>query len=187
MILETIQQKDRGEHIPWVEKYRPKNMDGLISHDSIINTIKEFVKQDSLPHLLFYGPPGTGKTSTMVACAKDMYGNKYKMSVLELNASDERGINVVRNLIKTFCETRSPFDTKDSKKIVLLDEADSMTKDAQNALRRIIEKYSKCIRFCLIYNYVSKIIPALVSRCTRFKFKRIPVQDCVKRAREICD
>ena len=186
MILETI-VKDKNEHIPWVEKYRPQNMDGLISHTSIINTIKAFVKADSLPHLLFYGPPGTGKTSTMVATAKDMYGKKYKMSVLELNASDERGIGVVRNVIKVFCETRSPFDTKDSKKIVILDEADSMTKDAQNALRRIIEKYSRSIRFCLICNYVSKIIPALVSRCTRFKFKRIPLEDCVGRAREICE
>jgi replication factor C subunit 3/5 len=147
MILETVDLPYKKDNLPWVEKYRPKTLEGLISHNSIITTIKEFIKRDALPHLLFYGPPGTGKTSTMVACAKDMFGNHYRMSVLELNASDERGINTVRDLIKTFCETRSPFDTnKDSKKVIILDEADSMTKDAQNALRRIIEKYSRTCR-----------------------------------------
>ena len=186
MILEQTPKKDI-HNLPWVERYRPATLENQISHDSIISTIKKFIEKDCLPHLQFYGPPGTGKTSTMVATAKNMFGSRYKMSVLELNASDERGINTVRYLIKTFCETRSPFDTKDSKKIVILDEADSMTKEAQNALRRVIEKYSRTVRFCQICNYVSKIIPALVSRCTRFKFKKIPYNDAIVRVKEICD
>jgi len=134
---------------------------------------------------MFYGPPGTGKTSTMVACAKQLFGPSYKMMVLELNASDARGINVVRNMIKGFADTKSPIATKFNCKIVILDEADAMTKDAQAALRRIMEKYSKTTRFCLICNYVNKVIPALQSRCTRFKFKQIPIEDALDKIKFI--
>jgi replication factor C subunit 3/5 len=116
-----------------------------------------------------YGPPGTGKTSTIVAAAKRMYGaSKYNSMTLELNASDARGINVVRNEIKEFAGTKQLFSK--GIKLIILDEADAMTNDAQFALRRVIEKYTKNARFCLICNYVSKIIPALQSRCTRFRF-----------------
>lgn len=104
---------------------------------------------------MFYGPPGTGKTSTIVACAKYMYGKDYNMMVLELNASDARGIDVVRDIIKTFAETQVPFTTSEYNiKLIILDEADAMTRDAQAALRRIMEKYSKTTRFCMICNYV---------------------------------
>mmetsp|Transcript_6433 Transcript_6433/g.9476 ORF Transcript_6433/g.9476 Transcript_6433/m.9476 type:complete len:343 (+) Transcript_6433:133-1161(+) len=156
--------------LPWVEKYRPKKLDDLVAHEDIISIITNLIESDNLPHLLFYGPPGTGKTSTIVAAAKKMFGGTaYSSMALELNASDARGIDVVRNEIKEFAGTRQLFDSGKIK-LVVLDEADAMTNDAQFALRRIIEKYTKNTRFCLICNYVSKIIPALQSRCTRFRF-----------------
>ena len=140
-----------------------------MAHEDIVNILTKLIDSDNLPHLLLYGPPGTGKTSTIVACAKRMYGAKaYSSMALELNASDSRGIDVVRNQIKEFAGTRQLFNS--GIKLIILDEADAMTRDAQNALRRIIEKYTKNARFCLICNYVSKIIPALQSRCTRFRF-----------------
>ncbi|EGR31962.1 replication factor c subunit, putative [Ichthyophthirius multifiliis] len=181
-----IQKKDI-ENIPWVEKYRPDTLKDLISHEFIVMTITKFInEQNKLPNLLFYGPPGTGKTSTIVAIAKQLYGNSYKQMVLELNASDDRGINVVRDQIKTFAGTANFSAAGKGTKLIILDEADQMTNQAQFALRRIIEKYSNNARFCLICNYVSKIIPALQSRCTRFKFKHIPIEDAQKRIEEIC-
>lgn len=132
----------------------------------------------------------------MIACAKEMYGMEFKLMVMELNASDSRGIAVVRETIKGFAESKAPIVTKYDCKIVILDEADSMTRDAQAALRRLMEKYSRSTRFCLICNYVrfllifnkkvNKIIPALQSRCTKFKFKQIPVVDAQSRVKEIC-
>ncbi|KAK7071499.1 Replication factor C (RF-C) subunit [Halocaridina rubra] len=122
-----------------------------------------------LPHLLFYGPPGTGKTSTILACARQLYTPKeFSSMVLECNASDDRGINVVRQQILSFASTRTLFNS--GFKLIILDEADAMTNDAQNALRRIIEKFTDNCRFCFICNYLSKIIPAIQSRCTRFRF-----------------
>lgn len=116
-----------------------------------------------------------------------MYGSNYNMMCLELNASDSRGIDVVRDIIKTFAETQVPFNNSDNKvKLIILDEADAMTRDAQAALRRIMEKYSRTTRFCMICNYVSKIIPALQSRTTRFKFKQIPKEDAAGRLKQIC-
>uniref|UniRef100_A0A671XIR2 Activator 1 subunit 5 n=1 Tax=Sparus aurata TaxID=8175 RepID=A0A671XIR2_SPAAU len=156
-------------NLPWVEKYRPQKLDDLISHKDILSTIQKFISEDKLPHLLFYGPPGTGKTSTILACAKQLYKDKeFNSMVLELNASDDRGIDVVRGPVLSFASTRTIF--KKGFKLVILDEADAMTQDAQNALRRVIEKFTENTRFCLICNYLSKIIPALQSRCTRFRF-----------------
>ena len=156
-------------NLPWVEKYRPNSLNELISHTEIIQTIRRYVDEDRLPHLLFYGPPGTGKTSTILAVAKQIYSPKeFNSMVLELNASDDRGIGVVRGQILNFASTRTIF--KSGFKIVILDEADAMTQDAQNALRRVIEKFTENTRFCIICNYLSKIIPALQSRCTRFRF-----------------
>lgn len=157
------------ENLPWVEKYRPKTLDDLISHDDIVKTINRFIKEDQLPHLLFYGPPGTGKTSTILACARQLYPPKqFSSMVLELNASDDRGIGIVRGQILSFASTRTIFSA--GHKLIILDEADAMTNDAQNALRRIIEKFTENVRFCIICNYLGKIIPALQSRCTRFRF-----------------
>jgi replication factor C subunit 3/5 len=135
------------------------------------------------PHLLLYGPPGTGKTSTIVAAAKRMYGKSYGSMTLELNASDTRGIGVVRNEIKEFAGTQQLFNR--GIKLIILDEADAMTSDAQFALRRVIEKFTKNARFCLICNYVSKIIPALQSRCTRFRFAPLAPSQIQGRLEEV--
>ncbi|OAD54788.1 Replication factor C subunit 5 [Eufriesea mexicana] len=156
-------------NLPWVEKYRPKNLDDLISHEEIIKTINKFIDENQLPHLLFYGPPGTGKTSTILACARKLYTPAHFNSmVLEMNASDDRGIGIVRGQILSFASTGTMY--RSGFKLIILDEADAMTNDAQNALRRIIEKYTDNVRFCIICNYLSKIIPALQSRCTKFRF-----------------
>ncbi|OMJ77241.1 hypothetical protein SteCoe_23189 [Stentor coeruleus] len=174
---------DEVIELPWVEKYRPSNLEDLVAHEAIISTIKKFIKEKKLPHLLFYGPPGTGKTSTILAVAKEMYGKSFSTMSLELNASDDRGINVVREQIKNFASTQQIMSK--GIKLIILDEADSMTNAAQFALRRIIEKYTKTTRFCMICNYVSKIIPALQSRCTRFRFMPLPPQIARERIRMI--
>lgn len=167
MVVSEQDQKQRN--LPWVEKYRPNSLEDLISHKDIITTIKRFVAEDRLPHLLFYGPPGTGKTSTILALAKQIYApREFNSMVLELNASDDRGIGIVRGAVLSFASTRTIF--KSGFKLVILDEADAMTQDAQNALRRVMEKFTENTRFCLICNYLTKIIPALQSRCTRFRF-----------------
>ncbi|KAG5420233.1 RFC3 [Candida metapsilosis] len=163
------------DNLPWVEKYRPENLTEVYGQQDIVNTIRRFVETGKLPHLLFYGPPGTGKTSTIIALAREIYGPNYKNMVLELNASDDRGIDVVRNQIKSFASTRQIFTSSSSPqfKLIILDEADAMTSVAQNSLRRIIEKYTKNCRFCILANYAHKLNPALISRCTRFRFHPI--------------
>ncbi|EDO16471.1 hypothetical protein Kpol_1066p38 [Vanderwaltozyma polyspora DSM 70294] len=159
------------ENLPWVEKYRPTSLDEVYGQNEIVNTVRKFVEEGKLPHLLFYGPPGTGKTSTIIALAKEIYGKNYHNMVLELNASDDRGIDVVRNQVKDFASTRQIFSK--GFKLIILDEADAMTNAAQNSLRRIIEKYTKNTRFCILANYAYKLTPALLSRCTRFRFQPI--------------
>lgn len=169
---------------PWVEKYRPKKLADVAAHKDIIETIDRLTSENRLPHLLLYGPPGTGKTSTILAVAHKLYGSQFQNMILELNASDDRGIDVVRNQIQDFASTQSiSFGAKASVKLIILDEADAMTKDAQFSLRRIIEKYTKNTRFCIICNYVSKIIPALQSRCTRFRFSPLDNTHVTERLR----
>ena len=172
-------------NLPWVEKYRPETLKEMKGHEEIITVLDKLIESSKLPHLLFYGPPGTGKTSTIVACAKKMYGNNYKSMALELNASDDRGIDVVRDQIKEFAGTRKLFST--GVKLVILDEADAMTTDAQAALRRIIEKYTSNTRFCMICNYVNKIMPALQSRCTKFRFAPLKTEQITGRLDYIVD
>ncbi|CAK9828545.1 Replication factor C subunit 5 [Anthophora retusa] len=171
-------------NLPWVEKYRPKLLDDLISHEEIIKTINKFIDENELPHLLLYGPPGTGKTSTILACARKLYTPaQYNSMVLELNASDDRGIGIVRGQILSFASTSAMYRT--GFKLIILDEADAMTNDAQNALRRIIEKYTDNVRFCVICNYLSKIIPALQSRCTKFRFGPLSTDQIIPRLNTI--
>ncbi|KAH9872639.1 hypothetical protein J1614_005032 [Plenodomus biglobosus] len=174
------------DSLPWVEKYRPNSLDDVEGHQDIIATINKFVDSNRLPHLLLYGPPGTGKTSTVLALARRIYGNKnMRQMVLELNASDDRGIDVVREQIKTFSSTKQIFSAAPKAgdtalatfKLIILDEADAMTATAQMALRRIMEKYTANTRFCIIANYTHKLSPALLSRCTRFRFSPLKDQD----------
>ena len=165
---------ENNEFLPWIEKYRPKNIDEIISHDMNIETIKKLLFGGSLPHLLFHGSPGTGKTSTIMALAKEIYGSNVRLMSLKLDASDDRGINSVREDIKGFAEKSNMFQK--GVRLIILDEADSMTFDAQFALRRIIEKYSATIRFCLICNYENKIINAIRSRCANFRFCNIDIK-----------
>lgn len=179
-------QSEQKTNLPWVEKYRPSTLNDLVSHEAIISTISKFMKDDQVPHLLFYGPPGTGKTSTILACAKQLYTPKqFSSMVLELNASDDRGIGIVRGQILTFASTRTIFNS--NFKLIILDEADAMTMDAQNALRRIIEKFTENIRFCIICNYLSKIIPAIQSRCTRFRFGPLSPEQILPRLNYVVD
>ena len=156
-------------------------MNNLISLINIfVCVVQRFVNQGSLPHLLLHGPPGTGKTSTILACARKLYSPaQFHGMVLELNASDDRGIGIVRGDILNFAESRPVFSK--GFKLVILDEADAMTNDAQNALRRIMEKYTSITRFCLICNYMTKIIPALQSRCTRFRFAPLKPEQIIPR------
>ncbi|CAI6333489.1 unnamed protein product [Periconia digitata] len=185
------------DSLPWVEKYRPNSLDDVEGHRDIIATINRFVDTNRLPHLLLYGPPGTGKTSTVLALARRIYGTKnMRQMVLELNASDDRGIDVVREQIKTFSSTRQIFAAApkpgDSSslatfKLIILDEADAMTSTAQMALRRIMEKYTANTRFCIIANYTHKLSPALLSRCTRFRFsplKEVDIRNLVDKVVE---
>ncbi|KAG7016477.1 Replication factor C subunit 3 [Cucurbita argyrosperma subsp. argyrosperma] len=177
-----------GKAIPWVERFRPKSLADVAAHRDIVDTIDKLTSENRLPHLLLYGPPGTGKTSTILAVARKLYGTNYHNMILELNASDDRGIDVVRQQIQDFASTQSfSFGAKASVKLVLLDEADAMTKDAQFALRRVIEKYTKNTRFALICNHVNKIIPALQSRCTRFRFAPLDNVHVTERLRYVIE
>ncbi len=163
-------------NIPWIEKYRPTSLNDILSHDKIVNTLRNFVKNNDLPHLLFYGPPGTGKTSTIYSCAQELYGENIEVLVLKINVSEERGIEVVRNKIHQFVQSKNLlFSDIKYFKLVILDECDSMTPDAQANLRMTIEKYTSNARFCLICNYIKKINIALQSRCTLFRFS--PISD----------
>ncbi|KAF7399164.1 hypothetical protein HZH68_007756 [Vespula germanica] len=173
-------------NLPWVEKYRPKKLEELISHEEILKTIKKFIDENQLPHLLLYGPPGTGKTSTILACAKKLYKPaQFNSMVLEMNASDDRGIGIVRGQILNFASTGTMY--RSGFKLIILDEADAMTNDAQNALRRIIEKYTENVRFCIICNYLGKIIPALQSRCTKFRFGPLQSEQILPRLNEVIE
>jgi len=156
----------------WTEKYRPRKLSEIKGQEEITRRLEAFIKAKNFPHLLFAGPAGVGKTTAAIAMAKELYGDTWQDNIMELNASDERGIDVVRVKIKDFARTRAfenvPF------KVIYLDESDALTKEAQDALRRIMEDYTQTVRFILSCNYSSKIMPPIQSRCTIFRFKPLP-------------
>jgi len=162
-----------NREIPLIEKYRPSKLEDIKNQDDIKNIFIDMVKHRNIPHMVLYGNAGTGKTSTAIAMCKQLYKDTYNDNVLELNASDERGIRVVREKIKTFSQQAVNTEFK----TIILDESDAMTNDSQFALRRIIEKYSSNTRFILICNYINKLITPLLSRCAVFKFKMMKISE----------
>jgi len=171
--------------VMWVEKYRPQKISELVNQKEILGSINSMLKnQSEMPHLLFSGSAGVGKTTTALCVSKEILGEHWKNYTLELNASDERGINMVRERVKKFSRFAG-LDTKIPFKIIILDEADEMTSDAQTALRRIIEDAAKFCRFILIANNISKIIPPIQSRCANFKFTQIKQTEIVNHLRTI--
>lgn len=169
----------------WAEKYRPRTLSEMVDQKEIVERLKKFVEEKNMPHLLFAGPPGTGKTTAAHCLAHDLFGENYRQYMLELNASDERGIDVIRSKVKEFARTR--VATNIPFKIVLLDEADNMTADAQQALRRLMEMYTATTRFILIANYPSKIIEPIQSRCAVFRFTPLPKEELIGRLKWICE
>ena len=153
----------------WTERYRPDDFSGIVGQEEIVTRAAAFVRQNNMPNLLLLGPPGVGKTTLSLVIAKQLYGENWRLNVLELNASSERGIDVIRNDVKNFARTKSIGNTPF--KICILDEADSLTKEAQQALRRTMENYTATCRFILLANYSSKIIEPIQSRCAVFRFK----------------
>lgn len=167
-----IEKKICEVGVPWIERFRPQKLEDIIDHEIYTSVLKNFIKKKQFPNLLLTGPPGTGKTSTIISCAKELYKENYSVMVLEINASEERGIDMVRNKIKNFIMTKGVFLSPHSVlfKLVILDEADAMTSDAQSMLVNIMEKYILNVRFCLVCNYTKKISLGIQSRCVIFKF-----------------
>ncbi len=162
----------------WTEKYRPKVFEDIVGQEEIVKRVKNLSDSLNIPHLLFAGPAGTGKSSLALVTVKELYNDLWKENYLELNASDERGIDVVRQKVKDFARTKSiskvPF------KVIFLDEADALTREAQQALRRTMENFTNTCRFILSCNYSSKIIDPIQSRCVVFRFRLLEKKDIEK-------
>jgi len=159
----------------WIEKYRPQTFSEIKGQKDIVKRVKAFVEQKNMPHLLFSGPAGVGKTTLSLVIARKLFGEEWRNNFLELNASDERGIDIIRNKVKDFARTRAIGDVPF--KIIYLDECDALTKEAQQALRRTMENYTQTCRFILSCNYSSKIIEPIQSRCAVFRFKPLDKKD----------
>ncbi|MFA9436759.1 MAG: replication factor C small subunit [Candidatus Bathyarchaeota archaeon] len=160
----------------WTEKYRPQSLDDIVNQVETVSRFKTFVSEKNMPHLLLVGPAGIGKTTSILALARDLYGPSYRSFILELNASDERGIGVIRDKVKNFARTAA-IASPVSFKILIMDEADHLTGDAQHALRRTMEIYTKTCRFCLLGNYSENIIDPIQSRCSVFRFSPLKESD----------
>lgn len=168
----------------WMEKYRPTSLDDVRGHSDKISSFNNYIKKNSIPNMLFSGPPGVGKTATAVSIARELYNESWESNFMELNASDERGIQVVRDDIKSFARTATGGADF---RIIFLDEADSLTSDAQAALRRTMENFSSNVRFILSCNYPSQIIDPIQSRCTIYRFDRLEDSDILKQINYISE
>jgi len=175
------------EEKPWVEKYRPNSFEEVVSQSTVINNLKEFALSNEMPHMIFAGPAGTGKTSTALIIARTAIKKQnYYANVLELNASDTVRMDYVRSVIKSFVNQTLIIDD-DTLKFVILDEADNIPNQVQQALRRIIEKRSSNVKFILLCNYINKIIDPIVSRCAVFRFTNLIKKKIVERLKYIAD
>ena len=177
------------QNLPWIEKYRPRKTDDIIQHDSIRTVCNNIKQQKNMPNMLFHGPPGTGKTSVAFALSIELYGPRVVQDrVLELNASDDRGIKIVRNKIIKFSKMNmgepDPNYPCPPFRIIILDEVDAMTKDAQAALRKVMEDSIKTTRFILICNSENGIIDSIKSRCTKFTFSTISIENITKQMKK---
>ena len=195
-----VDEAAAGSSVPWIEKYRPKVLEEVEAQEEAINALKACLNSGAnMPHMLFYGPPGTGKTTAILAVARQLFGpDLVKQRVKELNASDDRGIQVVREKVKGFAHgavshfgSRSQSDGKiypaPPFKLIILDEADALLPDAQAALRRMMEDFSDVTRFCILCNYVSKIIDPITSRCAKFRFKPLTRSSLYHRILHVAD
>ena len=184
-ILFSLIIMDEVDSSIWTEKYRPKNFEDVVGQDEIIKKVRNLTKSLNIPHMLFAGPPGTGKSTLALITVRELFGKTWRDNYLELNASDERGIDVVRQKVKDFARTKAlgnvPF------KIIFLDEADALTREAQQALRRTMENYTSTCRFIMSCNYSSKVIDPIQSRCLIFRFKLLEKKDIEKRVKIIAE
>jgi replication factor C small subunit len=187
--METLDLKkeriNSKEFAIWTEKYRPKKFEEVVGQDDIIKKVQNLTNSLNIPHMLFAGPAGTGKSTLALIVVKELFGPNWRENYLELNASDERGIDVVRQKVKDFARTKAignvPF------KVIFLDEADALTKEAQQALRRTMENFTSTCRFVMSCNYSSKIIDPIQSRCAIFRFKLLEKKDIEKRIKIIAE
>lgn len=168
----------------WTEKYRPLTLGEVVNQKHAVERLQSWVKEGSVPHMMFAGPAGTGKTTIALALTRELFKDHWRDNILELNASDERGINIVRGAIKDFAKTRS---LASEFKIIFLDESDALTQEAQHALRRTMEQFASSTRFILSCNYSSKIIEPLQSRCAVFRFKRLSQEDVAGYVKRIAE
>ena len=186
--MESAKETDLA-NLMWSEKYRPKKLKEVVDQKEIIKGISNLIKSPDIPHMLFAGPAGVGKTTTALCIAMELLGEEWRKNTLELNASDERGIKMVRERVKEFAASIKLADDKEfgKPKIIILDEADEMTSEAQTALRRIIEDSARTTRFVIICNYLSQIIEPIQSRCVVFRFTRLPKEDVIDHLKMICE
>src|ERR687884_1366331 len=185
----SAKKSDDLSNLMWSEKYRPKKLKEVVDQGEIIKGISNLIKSPDIPHMLFAGPAGVGKTTTALCIAAELLGDEWKKNTLELNASDERGIKMVRERVKEFAASIKLATDKEfgKPKIIILDEADEMTSEAQTALRRIIEDSAKTTRFIIICNNLSQIIEPIQSRCVVFRFTRLPKEDVTTHLKMICE
>lgn len=178
-------EKTREHFLPWTEKYRPKKLKEVVGHKDIVKRLESYVEQKNMPSMLFAGPAGVGKTASALALGHELFKDTMSQNLMELNGSDERGIDIIRGKIKDFAAILPYGDAK--VKIIFLDEADALTREAQNALRRTMETYAGTCRFILSANYSSRIIEPIQSRCSLFRFKPLNETEIVHRLKHIVE